>query len=120
MSEQRFEYARKKCLRELPINERVLYQYVESRELILADEAVTENHLLHLIQENSPIFEAAEAFNLDPKTVYDTVQRIEAHLVDCAPAYAEKFKFVDHTDLYRLHGLCPVEKQVKYFLFTDE
>jgi len=120
MSEQRYEYARNKCIRTLPIQKRRLYQYVESRELILADQALTENHFMQLLQENSPIFEAAEAFNLDPKTVYDTVQRIEVDLENRTPAYAKKLKLIDHTDLFRLQGFCPVKKQVKYFLFTDE
>lgn len=120
MGEQRYEYARNKCIRELPKRDRCLYQYVESRELILADQALTENHFMHLLQVNSPIFEAAEAFNLDPKTVYDTVQRIEVYLEDRTTAYANKLKLIDHTDLFRLRGLCPAEKQVKYFLFTDE
>ncbi|RKL67381.1 hypothetical protein CR203_08420 [Salipaludibacillus neizhouensis] len=118
MNDCRYEYARKKCISLLLSFERNLYNYVELKELILIDQAQTEQDFFQLLQVHSPILEAAVAFNLDSKVVYNTVQKIEILLEERTPAYVEKLKLIDYTK-YVPYETYPIN-QVKYYLLLDE
>ncbi|UCZ54202.1 hypothetical protein LGQ02_05425 [Bacillus shivajii] len=120
MDMRRYEYARQRCIERLPKSERKLFTFVEERENSLADQAHTENQFVQLLQQNSPIIEAAEEFDMNPKTVYECVQFIEKKLMDQATELAKKMKLIDYTDAFRLQGLCPVERKAKYYFFIDQ
>ncbi|WP_051314756.1 hypothetical protein [Alteribacter aurantiacus] len=119
MSERRYEYARARCISQLPEPDRSLFRFVENAELSLADEAINENHYVQLLQQQSPIYQAAEAFNLDPVTVFNSVQRIEASLEDAISDYARRLSLIDYTDEFRLQGLCNLNDKVKYFVLME-
>ncbi|SER58148.1 hypothetical protein [Salipaludibacillus aurantiacus] len=119
MSHQRYEFARRKCIASLPENVKRLFQFVESKELTLADEALSENHYIQLLQQHSPVLEAADKFKMEPAEVYTAVQRIERYLEDRAASYENKLKFFDMTEELQLHGLCQCNDNVKYYYFYD-
>ncbi|MDX8044373.1 hypothetical protein SH601_00100 [Gracilibacillus sp. S3-1-1] len=119
MNELLYQYARNKSLKELSIADQRLYTYVEAKEVILTKKAVTEQQLYDLFFEKSPILEAAKAFDLAPKKVYDTVQRIELYLENRMQYYANTLQFVDVTDLFELNGLVVDNQQVRHYLLPN-
>ncbi|WP_208588681.1 hypothetical protein [Gracilibacillus suaedae] len=119
MNGQLYKYARDKALKELPLEDQKLYQYIESREDTLIEQAITEQHLLALFQEKSPILEAADAFNIAPKIVYESIKRIEIYLENRVQYHINALQFIDLTDLFQLNGLSPIDKKVKIFLLAN-
>ncbi|RNA69961.1 hypothetical protein [Alteribacter keqinensis] len=118
MNERRYEFARHQCIQRLPEPERSVYLFVEKRELSLADEAVSENHYVRLLQQQSPIFAAAEHFKMEAAVVFETVQRIEASLEAKVSEYEKRLKLIDYTDEFRLQGLCLADERVKYYFLV--
>lgn len=119
MNELLYQYAHKQALKELPLADQELYNYVVVREVILTEHATTEQHLYDLFIEKSPILEAAKAFDLPSKKVYDTVQRIERFLEDRIQYYTNTLHFIEMTDLFEQRGLISNKQQVKYYLLPN-
>ncbi|PYZ92877.1 hypothetical protein CR194_14635 [Salipaludibacillus keqinensis] len=120
MNQQRYEFVRSRCIKQLPPLERRLFQFVEKKELILADQAHTEDHFVKLLQEHSPIFEAAEKFVMDAAEVYEKVQEIEKWLDDEIPKKLRQLKLIDFTDMMQLHGRSSGDREMKCFYLSDE
>ncbi|TMW72742.1 hypothetical protein [Alteribacter natronophilus] len=119
MEQARVEFARTLYIERLDEPARSIFRFVEKRELILADEAVSENHYVQLLQNHSPIMEAAREFFMDPADVYDLVQKIEADLSDRLPDLIRGLTFTDYTDELRLRGLCSGEYTKVMLLNTE-
>ncbi|PYZ97540.1 hypothetical protein CR205_02790 [Alteribacter lacisalsi] len=119
MDQARTEYARTLYIERLEEPARSLFRFVEKRELVLADEAVSEQHYVQLLQQQSPILEAAREFFMDPADVFDLVQRIEKDLSDKLPTLIRSLQLTDFTDEFRLQGLGTGDENTRYYyLYT--
>ncbi|WP_280769465.1 hypothetical protein [Salipaludibacillus daqingensis] len=120
MNPQRYEYARNRCINKLSGLDHELFKFVEKKELALADQAQTEDQFVQLLQERSPIFEAASLFSMDASDVFERIQKIECWIDEEVPKMLDKLKLVDFTELIILQGRVSADKKMKFFYLRDD
>ncbi|MFP7734713.1 hypothetical protein ACLHDF_15130 [Priestia aryabhattai] len=97
MNEKMMEFFVRGIIASLPINKRMLYQFIEGVEDHLAQEAETKEQFLILLKEQSPHHQAANRFGM---TIFETVtlmHEIEGEINEKLERKLDSYKWVDYT-----------------------
>jgi hypothetical protein len=97
VNEKMMEVFARDIIASLPINKRMLYQFIEGVEDHLAQQAETKEQFLKLLKEKSPHHQAANRFGM---TIYETValmHEIEDEISEKLERKLDRYKWIDYT-----------------------
>lgn len=118
MNEKMMEVFVRNIVASLPRNWRKLYQFIESIEDSLAQQAGSREHFLALLREHSPHHQAADKFNLSIEETIRLMHHIEDEISKKLEIKLKNYKWIDFTEpLYEKQ--VETNQLVQYFFVTS-